>query len=317
MEKFDFICPICNTKLKVSWEFNGEICNCPSCDAEIVPVCDEEIIQQWEQQKQEQERIKQEKIAAEERIKKEKEAQIVGVGKMAKVNYDCPSCKGKISIPFEYLGLSCICPHCSVEIHVDKRSFICIDSLKQGKDFYYLRCPFCNENLLVNEKSEILQNIKCTSCNQIIHLLNRDEYLKLFPLKKNQFSHSSASISNRRRCLWCNGTGTKETPDGRKNTCYRCHGIGFVSTQKNKYHPSPVPSKSANSPSVQIPDSSIITCIFIILIIAVFVGIIESCEGDPRSDYEKRRDELRENLIRSVEKSPDYQYLKWREKQRY
>lgn len=72
MEKFDFICPICNTKLKVSWEFNGEICNCPSCDAEIVPVCDEEIIQQWEQQKQEQERIKQEKIAAEERIKQEK-----------------------------------------------------------------------------------------------------------------------------------------------------------------------------------------------------------------------------------------------------
>jgi hypothetical protein len=88
MKYFDFICPLCNKKLKIPFAAEGEICNCPFCDGEIVPVFDEETIQRLEQKKQAQERIKQEKIAAKERIiqekiaakeriEKEKEAQLL------------------------------------------------------------------------------------------------------------------------------------------------------------------------------------------------------------------------------------------------
>ncbi|MBQ8756384.1 MAG: hypothetical protein IJZ19_15260 [Lentisphaeria bacterium] len=76
MKYFDFICPLCNKKLKIPFAAEGEICNCPFCDGEIVPVFDEETIQRLEQKKQAQERIKQEKIAATERIIQEKEAQL-------------------------------------------------------------------------------------------------------------------------------------------------------------------------------------------------------------------------------------------------
>lgn len=77
MKYFDFICPLCNKKLKIPFSAEGKICNCPFCDGEIVPVCDEETIQRLEQQKQAQERIKQEKTEAKERIEKEKEAQLL------------------------------------------------------------------------------------------------------------------------------------------------------------------------------------------------------------------------------------------------
>ena len=260
---------------------------------------------------------------------------------MKKFDYICPCCNGKLSVPEEYLNNKCICPHCSEDFYIDQNDFLCVEkAIKKENNTYHFHCPFCTEEILIFEYDFAEEYVQCPICEKTIILNGKKQNSIVSNIDKDLYENSSKSQLGEKQSIipppkirslsqkhysFPSKTPSKTPSKIPSGQCWRCKGLGKIqySTDIKTCHICHGKGVIIDTPAnsvVKEPSriSFFLSLLELIFAVVVIIMIFNSCEEEMKKYSDQyAREEWKRSVMQSLEKNPEYQLYKRRERRGY